>query len=210
VTVSDGTDSFTGTVADGACTLTFTTAGPKSLTAAYAGDLNYDASRPSASVPHQVDRANTTTTITSGDPDPSVLGEAVKVTFTVAPVASVSGTPTGSVTVSDGVDSCTAPVAVGGCELRLTTVGARTLIATYDGDSNFNGSTAAAEHGVDRIGTASAITSDTPNPSVVGQAVTVHYSVSASGGSGTRRAMSRSATAAARPAPRTWPPANAR
>src|SRR5207247_5697035 len=37
--------------------------------------------------------------------------------------------------------SCSAPVAAGGCSLTSTTAGAKTLTATYSGDSNFNTST---------------------------------------------------------------------
>jgi len=40
VTVEDGTNSCTGTVAAGSCSLTFTSTGTKALTAAYAGDSN--------------------------------------------------------------------------------------------------------------------------------------------------------------------------
>src|SRR4051812_48967640 len=129
---------------------------------------------------------NTTTTITSDTPDPSNLAQDVTVKFSVAPVAPGSGTPTGNVSVSDGVDSCTETVAAGSCNIHLTTVGARTLAATYLGNANFNGSTSAAEtHTVTRVPTTSTITSDTPDPSVVGEAVAVHYSVSPNPGSGT-------------------------
>ena len=66
-------------------------------------------------------------------------------------------------TVGDGVDSCTATVAAGECTLTLTTVGARSLTASYAGDSNFNPSTSTAEaHTVDKWDTTTAITSDTP------------------------------------------------
>ena len=44
VTVSDGTDTCTGTVAAGTCGLTSTTAGAKPLTATYAGDANFTTS----------------------------------------------------------------------------------------------------------------------------------------------------------------------
>jgi len=44
VTVSDGTDDCTGTVAAGTCTLTPTTSGTKTLTATYAGDANFNGS----------------------------------------------------------------------------------------------------------------------------------------------------------------------
>lgn len=80
------------------------------------------------------------TTITSDDPDPSVVGQAIVVSYTVT---STGGTPTGNVTVSDGVDSCTATVAAGKCTLTPTTAGAKTLTATYAGDANFNVSSSA-------------------------------------------------------------------
>jgi hypothetical protein len=41
VTVSDGTDTCSGTVASGSCLLTSTSVGTKALTATYAGDGNY-------------------------------------------------------------------------------------------------------------------------------------------------------------------------
>ena len=53
VTVVDGTDSCTGTVAAGRCSLTFTSAGTKALTAAFAGDGNFNSSR-SIGVVHTV------------------------------------------------------------------------------------------------------------------------------------------------------------
>ena len=110
-----------------------------------------------------VGKANTTTTITSDDPDPSAGGEAVSVDFTV--VSTAGGTPTGDVEVSDGVDSCTATVADGSCDITLTTVGARTLTAEYAGDDDFNGSTSAGEaHTVERFATTTSITSDAPDP----------------------------------------------
>ena len=186
VTVSDGTQSCTATVAAGSCNITFTSAGPKSLTAKYQGDANFNASPDSTSVAHTVDKADTTTKITSDDPDPSDVGQVVTVDYTVSVSSPGAGAPTGSVTVSDGADSCTATVASGTCNITLTTPGDRTLTATYTGDSNFNGSTSAGQsHSVNRIATTTKIDSHVPDPSVVGEAVTVHYSVDHTAGSGT-------------------------
>jgi uncharacterized repeat protein (TIGR01451 family) len=92
-----------------------------------------------------VNKANTTTTITSDAPDPSDVGQAVTVHYTATVNAPGSGTPTGNVTVSDGVNSCTSTVVAGQCDVTLTTSGPRTLTATYAGDSNFNGSPSAGE-----------------------------------------------------------------
>ena len=294
VTVSDGTDSCTGTVAAGQCTITFTSAGPKTLTATYSGDSNFNGSV-SATETHTVNiplvlnlavlkshsgnfsqgqsgaqytiavsnvgtaaandtvtvvdnlpsgltataitgsgwnctlstltcdrsdalaagnsypnitltvdvaanapasvtnsasvsisgdgnaadntsndpttigpaaKINTTTTITSDTPDPSTAGQAVTVSYTVVP-ASGSGTPTGNVTVSDGVNSCTGTVAAGQCSITLTTVGSRTLTATYAGDGSYNGSTSAgAPHTVNP--------SVTPTPTCNGLTATIY------------------------------------
>jgi uncharacterized repeat protein (TIGR02543 family) len=68
----------------------------------------------------------------------TAIGQSYQVTFSVMPI--MGGTPTGNVTVSDGTDSCVGTVASGMCNLLSTTVGAKLIIATYAGDSNFLGS----------------------------------------------------------------------
>jgi uncharacterized delta-60 repeat protein len=91
--------------------------------------------------------ATTTTAILSDAPDSSLVGAPVLVQWSVT-AGSATGTPTGTVTVSDGVDSCSAPVGSGSCTVTLTTAGARTLTATYTGDTNFQGSSGTAAHTV--------------------------------------------------------------
>ncbi|MEZ4862432.1 MAG: Ig-like domain repeat protein [Caldilineaceae bacterium] len=180
VTVSDGVNSCTGTVAAGTCTIALSTVGARTLTATYASDANFNGST-SAGVAHTVNKANTTTTITSDTPDPSVVGQSVTVVFAVTASAPGAGTPTGNVTVSDGTSSCTGTVAAGQCNLTFTSVGSKSLTATYAGDTNFNGSTStSAAHTVNKADTTTTITNDTPDPSTVGQAVTVNFSVAAS------------------------------
>ncbi|MEO6057086.1 MAG: Ig-like domain repeat protein [Gemmatimonadales bacterium] len=89
---------------------------------------------------------STTTTITAHDPDPSEIGQAVTVRYTVAAAA---GTPTGTVTVSaSATESCLGSVAAGSCSLTLTTPGDRTLTAAYAGDGSFAASTINAAHTV--------------------------------------------------------------
>src|SRR5207253_664779 len=105
VTVNDGTESCTGTVATGGCTLTPTAAGGKTLTATYAGTADFAGST-STGVPHTVNPAATTTTMVTEAPDPSTVGDAVTFTFNVATNAPGAGTPTGTVTVSDGTQNC--------------------------------------------------------------------------------------------------------
>ena len=140
VTVSDGAASCTVTLssATGSCSLTSTTAGNKTITATYNGDANFNTST-SAGVAHTVNKANTTTTITSNTPNPSTVGSAVTINYSVTVNSPGAGTPTGNVTVSDGLgDTCTGTVAAGTCSITFATAGTKTLTATYVGDTNFN------------------------------------------------------------------------
>ena len=106
------------------------------------------------------------------DADPSVTGQSVTVHYDVTAVG--GGTPTGSVTVSDGTQSCTATVAAGQCTIAFSTTGAKSLTASYAGDSDFKASDSSTEaHTVDRADTTTTITSDGPDPSVSGEPVTV-------------------------------------
>jgi|GEM_PF-2237934 len=140
VTVSDGTDQCVAAVAAGQCDITFTSAGAKNLTATYAGDSNYNGSASTPATPHTVNKADTTTTITSDLPDPSTPGQSVTVQWTVTVNSPGSGTPTGNVnvTVSGGAETCSAAASAGQCSLVLNTTGSRTITATYVGDTNFN------------------------------------------------------------------------
>lgn len=137
VTVTDGTSNCVGTVAAGQCNLTITTAGTKTLTATYAGDANYNGAT-SPGFTQVVNKANTSAVITGQSGTSIPQGQSFTVSFAVTVDAPGSGTPTGNVTVSDGVESCTGTVAAGQCQLLLTTLGARTLTATYNGDANYN------------------------------------------------------------------------
>ena len=67
-------------------------------------------------------------------PEPSQVGQAYTVTYSVN---GFGGAPTGSVTVSDGSVSCTATVAAGSCVLTSTTAGTKAVSVTYSGDNQF-------------------------------------------------------------------------
>jgi LPXTG-site transpeptidase (sortase) family protein len=114
------------------------------LQATYAGDAGFNTSTSTAQS-HTVNAATTTTSIASDSPDPSIIGVAFPVNYTVSVVAPGGGTPTGNVTVTDGVDSCIGTAAAGTCSLTLTTVGNRSLTASYAGDGNYGSSTSSAE-----------------------------------------------------------------
>ncbi len=90
----------------------------------------------------RVNKAASTTTITSNSPNPSALQQAVTISFKVA---GPGVGPTGSVTVTASTrESCTATLTAahtGSCSITFSTGGSRTLTAQYSGDTNFNGST---------------------------------------------------------------------
>ncbi|MCO6459520.1 MAG: Ig-like domain repeat protein [Pirellulaceae bacterium] len=138
VTVAAGSDSVTVPASAGVAMLPLTTAGAKTITASYAGDANFLASGDTEG--HQVNRAATTLSL-SAMPNPTDIGQAVSLNFSLGVAAPGAGVPTGNVTITDGVDSVIVPSSAGAASLVLTTPGSRTLTATYAGDANFQGTT---------------------------------------------------------------------
>src|SRR5262249_38725691 len=86
-----------------------------------------------------------TTTTLASSASPSVLGRPVTFTATVAAVAPGTGTPTGTVTFSDGATAL-GTVALSGGAAGLSThdlaAGDHSITAMYGGDATFSGSTA--------------------------------------------------------------------
>jgi trimeric autotransporter adhesin len=148
-----------------------------------AGDYQVIASVTGGALPAQFSLTNnkgdTTTTITDM-PDPSVYGQSYAVNFTVAPLAAGAQTPAGNITVSDGLNHCTAAVAAGTCNLPSTDVGSRTLTVNYSGDDNYNGSTGSTSHVVDKATSQAALhlSADSVAP---GQPVTLTVTVNPMG-----------------------------
>ncbi|HEX8152339.1 MAG TPA: Ig-like domain repeat protein, partial [Thermoanaerobaculia bacterium] len=88
-----------------------------------------------------VEQRTTSIYVETVAPSPSRAGAPVTVSFVLN---NTFGTPGGTITVTDGVDSCNAAATAHGCTLTLTTPGLRSLTATYSGDANHRGSTSAA------------------------------------------------------------------
>jgi PKD repeat protein len=134
LTDADGQASFTDLAIVGGAgpyTLVFSSTGYASTTSA-AIDLR---------------AVSTLTTITGDSPDPSAPGATVTVQFRVS---SEGPTPGGTVSVTDGVESCNGTLAAGtgSCDLALSTPGDRTLRATYSGAPGLNGGSATESHRV--------------------------------------------------------------
>jgi hypothetical protein len=192
VTFMDGTTALGSATLNASGQAIFSTAalgfGSHTVTAVYAGDSAFNSSS-SASVSQQVAQASSTTVVTSSA-TPSVFGQTVTFTATVAAVAPGSGTATGSVVFSDGTTVLgTATVNAQG-KATLTTatlgLGAHSITAAYSGDNNFIASTSAAfAHQVNQAASKTTLVSSA-NPAALGQAVTFTATVTAAApGSGT-------------------------
>jgi hypothetical protein len=88
--------------------------------------------------------ANTTTSIVSHTPNPSIPGQSITVAFSVTPQAA-GVFPGGNVTVTANTgETCTGALNGGGagsCSMILIAGGTKTLTAVYSGNPNFLGST---------------------------------------------------------------------
>jgi hypothetical protein len=135
-----------------------------------------------------VAKASTTTAITSKSPTgTSVVGQSVVFNYDVNIVAPGAGTLTGTVTVTDGTESCVGAInsgsGTGSCSIAFSSPATRNVTATYSGDLNFESSVSGAtSHTVNKANTSLIVSSDQPDPSVIGETVTVQWTLSSTGG----------------------------
>ena len=192
VTVSGGTATCTTTLSggEGSCPMPLDEVGETTLTATYSGADTFagssDTEGHTVTAPPPPPPASTNTSITGVNPEPSDPGAIVTVSFTVS---SSGGTPTGTVVVSDeNGGGCTGTAPSGSCSYTPNGTGTRTITATYEGDSSFDGSAGTAEHTVTTpppppASTTTVITGDNPDPSDPGQPITVSFTVTSESGS---------------------------
>jgi hypothetical protein len=175
-TLCNGVTLVTGTAT---CATTFSAPGTATITASYAGDDNYVPS--SASVDQTTNAAATTTALTASD-NPAGLGGTVTLTASVAVVAPGAGSPSGTVTFTDGATPLCSDVAVvagaATCATSFASAGDHQLAATYSGDASYVTSTSAAlDETVAAGASATVLTSDSTTP-VVGQSINFTATVS--------------------------------
>ena len=155
--------------------LRLTRAGTFQLTARASG-LTNDASRSVT-----IAKGATSVAIVNRSPSTTVVGQQVTIGYQVSVDAPAAGNPGGTVTVSDGNQSCNGGVSSGGagsCQIAFNSAGTHTISATYNGDANFHESESAEQsHTVTKANATITITGDDPDPSAVGQSVTVEYTV---------------------------------
>ena len=195
VTFLDGGNSIgTGTL-NGSGVATFTTSalavGNHTITTSYTGDGNFNGSTGSLTGNPQVVNKKPTTTALISAPKPSVFGQSVTFTATVAVTSPYTGTPTGTVTFLDAGNSIGTGTLNGSGVATFSTsglsVGTHTITASYGADGNFDVSTGTLSGGqsVGKANTNTALVSSI-NPSVFGQSVTFTATISATApGAGT-------------------------
>ncbi|HKW32657.1 MAG TPA: Ig-like domain repeat protein [Candidatus Acidoferrum sp.] len=143
--------------------------GPHSITAQYSGDTNYSGSTASAIVETVNPAADNVSVSTSS----TFYGQPSTFIATVQPVG-YSGTPTGTLTFSDGTTVLgTGTLSNGSAQFTTSTltVGSHSISASYSGDANFQPATSAqVTANVSKVNATTTITSG-QNPSTFGQTV---------------------------------------
>jgi hypothetical protein len=158
-----------------------------SITAVYNGDSNFNTNTSSA-LTQTVNKSDTTPTLTSNT-NPSVFGQSVIFTATVAATSPGTGTPTGTVIFKDGATALSTNTLSGG-SVNYTNaalaVGAHSMTVVYNGDGNFNTNTSAVFTQTVNQANSTTTVASSANPSVFGQSVTFTATVSAAApGAGT-------------------------
>lgn len=149
------------------CSLTPLAGGPQTVTASFIGGAGVGGS---SDVEAITIRALSTTTFVSVLPSPVDLGTAYQVEVAV----SGFGTPTGVVSVSDGIGAnCNVVLPATTCSLTSQQAGNLTLTASYSGDLINGSSIATQSHQVNRVASTTQILSALPSPVAAGQPYTV-------------------------------------
>jgi hypothetical protein len=162
----------TATLSKGTATFSTSTlgVGTRAVRAVYSGDASFGSST-STAVPQVVAKATSTTALVSSL-NPSVFGQSVTFTATVAP--QFRGTPTGWVTFKNGTTSLGTVKLSGGVASYTTaklTAGTLSITAVYDGNDSFTSSTSTPlSQVVNPAGTTLTLGSS-PNPSHSSQTV---------------------------------------
>ncbi len=175
-----------GTVSGGQATFQTSslTLGTHPITAVYEGDDDFVGSSSTNTVNQTVGQASTSTDVTSND-NPGSVGESITYAATVTVDGPGSGTPTGTVSFSDGgspIATCqglalpaTPPLQVT-CSQAYDTTASHTITATYGGDANFISSTGSQPESVAPVSTTTSVVAS-PLTSTYGQSVTLTATV---------------------------------
>jgi hypothetical protein len=152
------------------------------ITATYAGDATH--SFASASVNQTVDTGPSTTTSLNSSLNPAPYGQSVTFVATVTNISSTSGTPTGTITFTDGttvvvtqpLTSISNTAAAASFSTSTLSVGTHPITATYNPTGGFSASTASLTEIINGLASATTLTA-APNPALFGQTVTLTAAV---------------------------------
>jgi hypothetical protein len=184
VTFQEGTATLAASIVlDAGGRATFSTSslavGAHSVTATFSGSGNWLASAGDDSASPQVVTQAASAVTLAPSIGPSTYGQAVTFTATVVAGAPGSGTPTGTLSFTEGNATLASGVTIAGSTATFSTssltAGTHTVTASYSGDSNFIGGTgedAGAPQVVNPAGTSTRVMSS-PSPALFGQGVTV-------------------------------------
>ena len=171
ITFKDGAATLgTGILSGGVATYTTSAlaSGTHSITASYPGDANNTASV-SAGLSQIVNKAVTVTSLIS-NLNPSIKGQTVQLTATIAGGVN----PTGTVTFKDGATTLGTAVVTNGVAIYNSTAliaGSHSITANYPGDINNSASVSAALNQiVNKTATVTTLSSSL-NPSIKGQSI---------------------------------------
>ena len=180
-----GGGSLTGGQAQ--ISVTFTTSGPHTISVAYQGDINF-APATSASISESITTKTPTTVAVAQAPSgTTTAGSTVSFMALVTPSAATgtvvfsdtSTTPAttlGSATLSNGVATIS---------YSTFTAGTHSIVATYQGDSNYAGAASSPVSSVVVNSTTITLTSNMPSPSNYAQGITITATIAPSTATGT-------------------------
>lgn len=151
------------------------------ITAQYVGNVSFATSTSSA-VSQVVNKGATSTALTSAT-NPSVFGQSVTFTATVAVSLPATGTATGTVNFLDGATNLGSGTLNGSGVATLSTsslgVGSHSITAVYVASTNYTTSTSSVVNQVVNKGATSTALASGTNPSAFGQSVTFSATVTA-------------------------------
>ena len=187
----DGSMIGSGTVSGGQATFQTSSLalGAHPVTAVYEGDDDFVGSSSANTLELTVSPASTATTLTSSD-DPGAVGQTITFAATVTVDGPGSGTPTGTVSFSDGaspIDTCQSLALPPIPPLRVTcsqvygTAASHSVVATYGGDADDITSTGGQVETVAPVSTTTSLVSS-PLTSTYGQSVTLTATVAPTSG----------------------------
>jgi hypothetical protein len=187
----NGSTIGSGSVSGGQATLQTgsLSLGAHPITAVYEGDDDFVGSSSVNTVIQTVGQASTATNVTSND-DPGSVGQTINYSATVTVDDPGTGTPTGTVSFSDGgspIATCqgvalpaTPPLQVT-CTQAYDTAASHTVTAAYGGDPNFITSTGSETENVAPVSTTTSVVPSPPT-STYGQSVTLTATVTPTSG----------------------------